>query len=96
VVVVSTREGRLAGTVLRLHLRVLHLLRARLCSLSEKSLEDSEEVQAMKIPGFGQTGVIACAAALAVMLVGLGGDAKAQFDELIPSKAGLVKFSGSR
>jgi len=48
----------------------------------------------MKIRGSVRRGAVAFTMALGVALVGFAGGAEA-FDELIPTKVGLVKFSGS-
>jgi len=48
-----------------------------------------------RVEGFRRRALVACAAAFAVGLMGLAGEANAQFDELIPTKVGLVKFAGS-
>jgi len=54
-----------------------------------------EKGQAMKVRVFRQRGLLACATAFALSLMGLTGDANAQFPQLIPTRVGLVKFGGS-
>jgi len=94
VVVVNTRQERLTGTALRLHLRAVHLLCARLCSLGEKSLEDVEEGQAMKARGLGSRGAVMCAAVLGITFVLPAGEANPKFP---PAEgANLLRTRGFR